>query len=236
MYQKVLSFVIRYWYIFVLIWPFVKWIFRLFLQKSDILTIEQELKEENEHNKVEIQDIGQIIQDDINKSKGQPLVKDFPETNDDGEKQDESDVTDNSSRVKAAEEFLHRIQTNLAKRDEDLSRNLKFFHFQEIFIFILFSFSAVLAILIVCVGIFFAFHGNLVIGVISGLLSALTGGGTILTKQMADRLDKKKGETEENCESNSKVLLAIQGALASPNPEEMSKLASWLRERASKEN
>lgn len=136
----------------------------------------------------------------------------------------------------ATGQFLKHIEDVARSEQEDFLNDKLMLRKHERIVFVVSMISSILALLILITGAYLIFSDRMGVGILAEVLGALTGGGTLLIRNIGSRLDKKRRDIEDRQHDNYQVLLAVQAALAIPDSDDRAKeiagLASWLRERA----
>jgi hypothetical protein len=131
-----------------------------------------------------------------------------------------------SADDRALEQFLAYIKEVAQSERTTYQRELKSVRGEELWTFRLSVAAAVLALVIVITGAVLLFAGQPVAGTITGLLGALTGGGTVLIRSYAQSLKAKRELLQDRQRDSQQTLLAIQSALSIATPDERARAMS----------
>lgn len=148
-----------------------------------------------------------------------------------------SQPTASAGDQRSLDQFLHYIKEVAQNERLTYQREIKLVRSEEKWNFRLFVISAVLALTIVATGAFLLLFvpGKLPISIITGLLAALTGRGTLIIRSYAKNLTTKRDMIQDQQRDSNQTLVAIQTALSIPDPKErsqaMSRVASALLSR-----
>ena len=136
--------------------------------------------------------------------------------------------------ARAAQELaLRHMQQDFQDRRSEDSRALALNRAQEVRVFGFLIICAAVALLFIIVGGYLIFQGSIKVAVLAEFLGVIVGSGTLILRQLQDRLKDKAASIERQQENQTKYLQAIQTALALSGPErekQLAETAKWLRE------
>jgi len=152
-----------------------------------------------------------------------------------------STPTTSTSVVEAlppSEEFLREMRDSTERRAKDFDTDMRQLRQRESLVFAASLAAAVLTFALALGGAVLILAKQVAIGILIESVGVLTGGGTILFFRLAAANKRERNTLQELREDNIRALQAIQGALLVSEPKrrsvEISRLAAWLRERASR--
>jgi hypothetical protein len=138
-----------------------------------------------------------------------------------------------------AEVFLKQMRDQTERRDNELDREAASLRLMSHSLLKVELSLAMVTFGVAVCGVWLAIGGRAALGVVSGGIGLLTGGGTVILNRMVKELRHRRDVNGKIREDNIRTLQAIQGALLVTDRKErdaeIRKLAAWLRDRAMRE-